>query len=79
MMIAGRPVHEDGPLFVIAEIGLNHGGSLASALSLVEAAAHAGADAVKLQSLRGSTLVAPSCPPPAHVSCQALQEFFAWF
>jgi sialic acid synthase SpsE len=79
MMIGGRPVSGDAPLFVIAEIGLNHGGSAAEALALVDAAAAAGASAVKLQSLRGHTLVAPSCPAPAHVSCGSLQEFFARF
>lgn len=79
MMIGNRPVGTDVPLFVIAEIGLNHGGSLNEALQLVDAAARAGASAVKLQSLRGETLVAPSCPPPAHVACDSLQDFFATF
>jgi sialic acid synthase SpsE len=79
MTIAGRPVGGDSPLFVIAEIGLNHGGSVRDALALVDAAAHAGASAVKLQSLRGETLVAASCPPPAHVECESLREFFGVF
>jgi N,N'-diacetyllegionaminate synthase len=79
MMIGGRPVHAEAPLFVIAEIGLNHGGSVPEALALVDAAARAGAGAVKLQSLRGTALVAPGCPAPAHVSCGSLQEFFSAF
>ncbi len=47
--IAGRVIADDAPCFVIAEIGGNHGGSLATARQLVDEAAHAGASAVKFQ------------------------------
>ncbi len=45
--------------FVIAEIGSNHDGSLDQALRLIEAAAGAGAQAVKFQSFTQDTLVSP--------------------
>lgn len=77
--IGRRVVGPDAPLFVIAEIGLNHGGSVEEALALVDLAAEAGASAVKLQTLRGETLVAPHCPPPMHVEAQSLVDFFAGF
>jgi sialic acid synthase SpsE len=79
LSIANRTVGPGQPLFTIAEIGLNHGGSVGAALALVDAAAAAGASAIKLQSLRADTLVAPSAPPPAHVACGSLREFFRQF
>ncbi|MGC4086022.1 MAG: N-acetylneuraminate synthase family protein [Vicinamibacterales bacterium] len=79
MQIAGRQVGAGHPLFAIAEIGLNHSGSLSRALEMVDAAADAGASAVKLQTLEAASLVAPSCPAPAHVDAESLSDFFATF
>lgn len=75
--IGGRAVGPGARVFVIAEIGLNHGGSVDRALSMVDAAARAGATAIKLQTLTADRLVAASCPPPAHVQAASLREFFA--
>jgi N-acetylneuraminate synthase len=47
--IAGRGVGEDQPVFVIAEIGINHNGSLQICEKLIEGAVRAGCDAVKFQ------------------------------
>lgn len=77
--IGGRRIGRTHPVFVIAEIGLNHGGRLDAALTLVDAAAAAGASAVKLQTLYADSLVALDCPAPAHVSASSLREFFRAF
>ncbi len=77
--IGGQRVGAREPLFVIAELGLNHGGSLSAALELVDAAAAAGASAIKLQSFRAEDLVAANCPAPAHVPETSLRGFFARF
>jgi sialic acid synthase SpsE len=49
MRIGDRLIDADHEPFVIAEIGVNHDGSVERAVELVDAAARAGADAVKLQ------------------------------
>ncbi|MCC7371198.1 MAG: N-acetylneuraminate synthase family protein [Chloroflexi bacterium] len=47
--IAGRPVGEAQPCYIIAEAGVNHNGDPALAKKLIDIAADAGADAVKFQ------------------------------
>ncbi len=55
--IGDRAVDGEAPTYVVAEIGVNHDGSLGRALELVDAAAGTGADAVKLQWFEADRLV----------------------
>jgi N,N'-diacetyllegionaminate synthase len=47
--IGSRRVGRGQPVFVIAEVGINHGGNVDLCAAMIKAAAQAGADAVKLQ------------------------------
>ncbi len=49
IMIGNRNVGDGYPTFIVAEIGINHNGSLDIAKSLIDVAVKTGVDAVKLQ------------------------------
>lgn len=50
--IAGRAIGAGAPCFMVAEVGINHNGSVELAKECVAAAAASGADAVKFQTFR---------------------------
>lgn len=47
--IGDRLVGDGHPTFIVAEIGINHNGDLSLAMRMIDAAVHAGVDAVKFQ------------------------------
>ena len=70
-LLAARPIRPvpigerrigDGPVFVIAEAGVNHNGDPAMAHGSIDAAAAAGADAVKFQTFDPAALAAARRP-----------------
>jgi N,N'-diacetyllegionaminate synthase len=64
--IGARRLGAGEPVLVIAEIGNNHDGSIRQAEALIEAAAQAGAGAVKFQTHIAEAEMLPSTPTPPH-------------
>jgi len=52
MQVGTRKVGPGAPCFLVAEIGINHNGDMDLARKMIDAAARAGADAVKFQNYR---------------------------
>jgi N-acetylneuraminate synthase len=58
--IAGHRIGPGEPCFIVAEAGVNHNGSLEIAKKMVDVAVQSGANAVKFQAYRTTSLVLPS-------------------
>ncbi len=56
MKIADRKIGKGHPCYVIAEVSCNHEGNLEEAIRIIDAAADAGADAVKIQTYTADTI-----------------------
>ena len=55
--INNQPVGEDSPVYIIAEIGVNHNGDFETCKRLIDAAAKSGADIIKFQSFTAENVV----------------------
>jgi pseudaminic acid synthase len=62
--IGKRQVGGDAPVFIIAELSANHAQNKDIALRTIDAAAEAGADAIKLQTYTPDTITLNSSAPP---------------
>ena len=63
MQINHRPIGNNHPPYIIAEMSANHNGSLKTAFRIIAEAKAAGADAVKIQTYTADTITLPSRAP----------------
>lgn len=73
-VIAGRVIGPEHPPFVIAEVGINHEGSLKKALQMVDAAVDAGAEVVKFQCHITEQEMIPTDMTPGEISTEKLWD-----
>lgn len=57
--IGKKVISSKSPVFIIAEAGVNHNGSLRMAKRLIDVAVNSGADAIKFQTFRAEQVVIP--------------------
>lgn len=60
--INGKKIGKGYPALVIAEVGVNHNGSIKRGIKLIEAAAEAGVDVVKFQTYKANQIVTKKAP-----------------
>jgi N,N'-diacetyllegionaminate synthase len=63
-------------VFVIAEAGMNHDGSLGNAIRMAEVAAECGADAIKFQLHDADAETTRDAPPPPYFTHESRWEYF---
>lgn len=76
--IADRTLGDGHPPFIVAEVGMNHNGSVSRALKMVRAARNAGCDSVKFGTFKADEFCAKSDPLYATFkSCELPDD--AWY
>ena len=75
-----KKIHESGKIFIIAEAGVNHNGSLKIAKSLVDIAVLAKADAVKFQTFSTNEIILKKAPKANyHIETTGSDKKISWF
>ena len=77
---SGRKIGPGNQIFIIAEAGVNHNGSIELAYKLIDEAVNAGADAVKFQSFIADEIILKKAPKAQyHLETTGSDEDQSWY
>ncbi len=77
--VGGKAISQSSPAFVVAEAACNHMSRMDYAVQLVDAAAEAGADAIKFQSYTAEKLTSKTAEGYGNIGTQSQYEYYRQF
>lgn len=80
LKIGNKIINKNSPIFIIAEAGVNHNGSLDMGKKLIDVAVRAKADAVKFQTFIADNIIIPDGPKAKyHIETTGTDKKLSWF
>ena len=80
LKIENKKININSPIYIIAEAGVNHNGSIKKAKKLIDAAVKAKADAVKFQTFKAENIIIPKGPKAKyHIETTGTDKKLSWF
>lgn len=80
LKIENKKININSPIYVIAEAGVNHNGSIKKAKKLIDIAVKAKADAVKFQTFKAENIIIPEGPKAKyHIETTGSDKKLSWF
>jgi len=78
--IGNKKINSKSPIYIIAEAGVNHNGSITLAKKLIDVAVKAKADAVKFQTFKAENIIIPKGPKAKyHIETTGNDKKLSWF
>lgn len=78
--IENKRIDKNSPIYIIAEAGVNHNGSIKKARKLIDVAVKAKADAVKFQTFKAENIIIPKGPKAKyHIETTGTDKKLSWF
>ncbi len=80
LKIGNKKINDKSPIYIIAEAGVNHNGSISKGKKLIDIAVKAKADAVKFQTFKAENIILPKGPKAQyHIETTGSDKKLSWF